>query len=66
MEKLRNYNVVSINEAIWRTGWNLEKDDFIQKINKISPDSLVMTRDGVKVNIKSLVRRSKTGSKPKI
>jgi|LakMenE01Jun11ns_1017448.scaffolds.fasta_scaffold9662016_2 hypothetical protein len=66
MEKLRNYNVVSINEAIWRTGWNLEKDDFIQKINKISPDSLVMTRDGVKVNIKSLVRRSKAGSKPKI
>ena len=33
MEKIRNYNVVSINEAIWRTGWNLEKEDFIQKIN---------------------------------
>lgn len=58
MEKLRNYNVVPISEAIWRTGWHMEKDDFIEKINKISPDSLVMTRDGIKINIKGLIKRA--------
>lgn len=66
MEKLRNYNVVSISEAIWRTGWDMEKEDFIEKINKISPDSLVMTRDGIKINIKGLVKRAVKSPKTKI
>ena len=66
MEKLRNYNVVPISEAIWRTGWHMEKEDFIEKINKISPDSLVMTRDGIKINIKGLIKRGVKSPKTKI
>ena len=66
MEKLRNYNVVPIGEAIWRTGWDMEKEDFIEKINKISPDSLVMTRDGIKINIKGLIKRGVKSPKTKI
>lgn len=58
MNKIFDNNVISIKEAIWRTGWNMEEKDFLKKVENFSADALIMTKKGIKVNIKYLIIRN--------
>lgn len=55
MNKIVDKNIISIKEAIWRTGWNMEEKDFLKKVENYNENALIMTKKGIKVNIKYLV-----------
>jgi hypothetical protein len=52
---MKNYDIISVKEAIWRTGWNLEESEFIKKIYNEKNDAVIMTKTGIKINCKYLI-----------
>jgi hypothetical protein len=52
-----------VGEALWRTGWNLDRAAFMAQVEREHPDALVMTSKGVRVDLLHLlVGSAQTGA----
>ena len=50
--------LVSVGEALWRTGWDLDRAGFMARLEADYPDALVMTGKGVRVDLIQLLSAS--------
>jgi hypothetical protein len=54
--------LVSVGEALWRTGWDLDRAGFMARLEAVCPDALVMTGKGVKVDLIHLLGSPNDGT----
>jgi hypothetical protein len=47
--------LVSVGEALWRSGWDLDRAGFMTRLENQHPDALVMTGKGVRVDLIQLL-----------
>lgn len=47
--------LVSVGEALWRSGWDMDRASFMTHLERRYPDALVMTGKGVRVDLIQLL-----------